>query len=57
MDDIPVKCLFLLLPDVLSFMCLVLKAVNSISLGKNGVVELMFKIVAPYSKKNTSLLK
>lgn len=33
------------------------KAVNAISLGKNGVVELMFKIVAPYSKKNTSLHK
>ncbi|KAG7223449.1 hypothetical protein INR49_015552, partial [Caranx melampygus] len=33
------------------------KAVNAISLGKNGVVELMFKITAPYSKKNTSLLK
>uniref|UniRef100_A0A8C4NRH5 Cytosolic carboxypeptidase 1 n=1 Tax=Dicentrarchus labrax TaxID=13489 RepID=A0A8C4NRH5_DICLA len=32
-------------------------SVNAISLGKNGVVELMFKIVAPYSKKNTSLLK
>uniref|UniRef100_A0A8C9ZDX3 Cytosolic carboxypeptidase 1 n=1 Tax=Sander lucioperca TaxID=283035 RepID=A0A8C9ZDX3_SANLU len=32
-------------------------SVNAISLGKNGVVELMFKIVTPYSKKNTSLLK
>uniref|UniRef100_A0A668AX46 Cytosolic carboxypeptidase 1 n=1 Tax=Myripristis murdjan TaxID=586833 RepID=A0A668AX46_9TELE len=32
-------------------------SVNAISLGKNGVVELMFKIVGPYSKKNTSLLK
>ncbi|KAM3610203.1 uncharacterized protein V6R79_000588 [Siganus canaliculatus] len=31
--------------------------VNAIALGKNGVVELMFKIVAPYCKKNTSLLK
>ncbi|XP_059192423.1 cytosolic carboxypeptidase 1 isoform X4 [Centropristis striata] len=31
--------------------------VNAISLGKNGVVELMFKIIGPYSKKNTSLLK
>uniref|UniRef100_A0A665VFZ9 Cytosolic carboxypeptidase 1 n=1 Tax=Echeneis naucrates TaxID=173247 RepID=A0A665VFZ9_ECHNA len=28
-------------------------SVNAISLGKNGVVELMFKITAPYSKKNT----
>ncbi|XP_029017014.1 cytosolic carboxypeptidase 1 isoform X2 [Betta splendens] len=32
-------------------------SVNAISLGKNGVVELMFKIIAPYSKKNTSLHK
>uniref|UniRef100_A0A3Q1IP38 Cytosolic carboxypeptidase 1 n=1 Tax=Anabas testudineus TaxID=64144 RepID=A0A3Q1IP38_ANATE len=32
-------------------------SVNAISLGKNGVVELMFKIVAPYSKKNISLHK
>lgn len=32
-------------------------SVNAISLGKSGVVELMFKIAAPYSKKNTSLLK
>nr|XP_046243545.1 cytosolic carboxypeptidase 1 isoform X2 [Scatophagus argus] len=31
--------------------------VNAISLGKNGAVELMLKIAAPYSKKNTSLLK
>uniref|UniRef100_A0AAQ5Z8A2 Uncharacterized protein n=1 Tax=Amphiprion ocellaris TaxID=80972 RepID=A0AAQ5Z8A2_AMPOC len=30
-------------------------SVNAISLGKNGVVELMFKIVGPYCKKNTSL--
>ncbi|XP_037633387.1 cytosolic carboxypeptidase 1 isoform X3 [Sebastes umbrosus] len=32
-------------------------SVNAISLGKNGVVELMLKIVVPYSKKSTSLLK
>ncbi|XP_045890062.1 cytosolic carboxypeptidase 1 isoform X1 [Micropterus dolomieu] len=32
-------------------------SVNAISLGKNGVVELMFKIISPYSKKNTSLHK
>ncbi|CAG08401.1 unnamed protein product, partial [Tetraodon nigroviridis] len=31
--------------------------VNAISLGKNGAVELIFKITAPYSTKNTSLLK
>ncbi|KAJ3604453.1 hypothetical protein NHX12_029193 [Muraenolepis orangiensis] len=32
-------------------------SVNAISLGKAGAVELMFKIVGPYNKKNTSLLK
>ncbi|XP_057687967.1 cytosolic carboxypeptidase 1 isoform X1 [Corythoichthys intestinalis] len=31
--------------------------VNAISLGKHGAIELIFKIVAPYSKKNTSLIK
>ncbi|XP_070689722.1 cytosolic carboxypeptidase 1 isoform X2 [Pempheris klunzingeri] len=32
-------------------------SVNAISLGKNGVVEVMLKIAAPYSKKNANLLK
>ncbi|XP_007906226.1 cytosolic carboxypeptidase 1 isoform X1 [Callorhinchus milii] len=32
-------------------------SVNAVSLGKNGVVELMFKIIAPFSKKNTGLTK
>lgn len=32
-------------------------SVNAVSLGKNGVVELMFKIIGPFSKKNTSLMK
>ncbi|XP_051876222.1 cytosolic carboxypeptidase 1 isoform X7 [Pristis pectinata] len=32
-------------------------AVNAVSLGKNGVVELMFKIIGPFSRKNTSLVK
>uniref|UniRef100_A0A3Q3J8E2 Cytosolic carboxypeptidase 1 n=1 Tax=Monopterus albus TaxID=43700 RepID=A0A3Q3J8E2_MONAL len=47
----------LLLPclQVLRVYCA--NSVNAISLGKNGAVELMFKIVVPYSKKNTSLLK
>nr|XP_023658763.1 cytosolic carboxypeptidase 1 isoform X2 [Paramormyrops kingsleyae] len=31
--------------------------VNAVSLGKNGVVELLFKIIGPYSKKNTSIQK
>ncbi|KAK1334399.1 hypothetical protein QTO34_005403 [Cnephaeus nilssonii] len=33
------------------------KAVNSVSLGKNGVVELMFKTIGPFSKKNSGLMK
>ncbi|XP_025020201.1 cytosolic carboxypeptidase 1 isoform X2 [Python bivittatus] len=32
-------------------------SVNAVSLGKNGVVELIFKIIGPYSKKNTGLMK
>uniref|UniRef100_A0A3Q3X522 Cytosolic carboxypeptidase 1 n=1 Tax=Mola mola TaxID=94237 RepID=A0A3Q3X522_MOLML len=32
-------------------------SVNANSLGKNGVVDIIFRITAPYSKKNTSLLK
>ncbi|XP_043916833.1 cytosolic carboxypeptidase 1 [Protopterus annectens] len=32
-------------------------SVNAVSLGKSGVVELLFKIVGPFSKKNTGLLK
>ncbi|XP_048356237.1 cytosolic carboxypeptidase 1-like isoform X2 [Sphaerodactylus townsendi] len=32
-------------------------SVNAVSLGKNGVVELLFKIIGPFSKKNTGLMK
>ncbi|XP_069481957.1 cytosolic carboxypeptidase 1 isoform X2 [Ambystoma mexicanum] len=32
-------------------------SVNAVSLGKNGVIELMFKIIGPFSKKNSSLMK
>ncbi|KAM3843925.1 cytosolic carboxypeptidase 1 isoform 6-T7 [Vipera latastei] len=32
-------------------------SVNAVSLGKNGVVELIFKIIGPYSKKNIGLMK
>ncbi|XP_032696449.1 cytosolic carboxypeptidase 1 isoform X4 [Lontra canadensis] len=32
-------------------------SVNSVSLGKNGVVELLFKIIGPFSKKNSGLMK
>ncbi|NXH17885.1 CBPC1 carboxypeptidase, partial [Bucco capensis] len=31
--------------------------VNAVSLGKNGVVELLFKIVGPFTKTSTSLMK
>ncbi|XP_055024188.2 LOW QUALITY PROTEIN: cytosolic carboxypeptidase 1 [Misgurnus anguillicaudatus] len=31
--------------------------VNAVSLGKSGTLELMFEIIGPYSKKNTTLLK
>uniref|UniRef100_A0AAZ3SHY0 Cytosolic carboxypeptidase 1 n=1 Tax=Oncorhynchus tshawytscha TaxID=74940 RepID=A0AAZ3SHY0_ONCTS len=47
----------LLLPCLLVLQVCLPSAVNAVSLGKNGVVELMFKIIGPYSKKNTSLLK
>ncbi|KAM9810611.1 cytosolic carboxypeptidase 1 [Neosynchiropus ocellatus] len=32
-------------------------SVNAMSMGKSGVMELMFKIIAPYCKRNTSILK
>ncbi|XP_030049532.1 cytosolic carboxypeptidase 1 isoform X2 [Microcaecilia unicolor] len=32
-------------------------SVNAVSLGRNGAVELMFKIIGPYSRKNTGLIK
>ncbi|XP_071012210.1 cytosolic carboxypeptidase 1 isoform X1 [Oncorhynchus clarkii lewisi] len=47
----------LLLPCLLVLQVYSSNTVNAVSLGKNGVVELMFKIIGPYSKKNTSLLK
>uniref|UniRef100_A0A674AF58 Cytosolic carboxypeptidase 1 n=1 Tax=Salmo trutta TaxID=8032 RepID=A0A674AF58_SALTR len=47
----------LLLPCLLVLRVYSSNTVNAVSLGKNGVVELMFKIIGPYSKKNTSLLK
>ncbi|XP_041756412.2 cytosolic carboxypeptidase 1 isoform X1 [Coregonus clupeaformis] len=47
----------LLLPCLLVLRVYSSNSVNAVSLGKNGVVELMLKIIGPYSKKNTSLLK
>ncbi|KAJ8380906.1 hypothetical protein SKAU_G00016840 [Synaphobranchus kaupii] len=32
-------------------------SVNAVSLGKNGVIDVLFKIICPYSKKSSSLLK
>uniref|UniRef100_A0A674ADR2 Cytosolic carboxypeptidase 1 n=1 Tax=Salmo trutta TaxID=8032 RepID=A0A674ADR2_SALTR len=46
----------LLLPCLLVLRVYSSNTVNAVSLGKNGVVELMFKIIGPYSKKNTSLV-
>lgn len=32
-------------------------AVNAVSLGKSGALEIMFEIIGPFSKKSTTLLK
>ncbi|XP_069817881.1 cytosolic carboxypeptidase 1 isoform X2 [Dendropsophus ebraccatus] len=47
----------LLLPclQVLRVYCM--NSVNAVYLGKNGAVEHLFKIIGPFSKKNTSLMK
>ncbi|XP_075455093.1 cytosolic carboxypeptidase 1 isoform X1 [Ascaphus truei] len=47
----------LLLPclQVLRVYCM--NSVNAVYLGKNGAVELLFKTIKPYSKKNTGLMK
>ncbi|XP_063769851.1 cytosolic carboxypeptidase 1 isoform X1 [Pseudophryne corroboree] len=47
----------LLLPclQVLRVYCM--NSVNAVYLGKNGAVELLFKIIGPFSKKNTGLMK
>uniref|UniRef100_A0A8C5LUF7 Cytosolic carboxypeptidase 1 n=1 Tax=Leptobrachium leishanense TaxID=445787 RepID=A0A8C5LUF7_9ANUR len=47
----------LLLPclQVLRVYCI--NSVNAVFLGKNGAVELLFKITGPFCKKNTSLMK
>ncbi|XP_061784960.1 cytosolic carboxypeptidase 1 isoform X2 [Nerophis lumbriciformis] len=47
----------LLLPCLQVLRVYSVNMVNAISLGKSGAIELMFKILAPYSKKNTSLIK
>ncbi|XP_066460203.1 cytosolic carboxypeptidase 1 [Eleutherodactylus coqui] len=51
------QCPKLLLPclQVLRVYCM--NSVNAVYLGKNGAVELLFKIIGPFSKKNTSLMK
>ncbi|KAM4807982.1 cytosolic carboxypeptidase 1 [Rhinophrynus dorsalis] len=47
----------LILPclQVLRVYCM--NSVNAVYLGKNGAVELLFKIIGPFSKKNTGLMK
>ncbi|KAM8960582.1 cytosolic carboxypeptidase 1 [Pelodytes ibericus] len=47
----------ILLPclQVLRVYCI--NSVNAVYLGKNGAVELLFKITGPFSKKNTGLMK
>ncbi|XP_030628006.1 cytosolic carboxypeptidase 1 [Chanos chanos] len=47
----------LLLPCLQVLRVYASNSVNAVSLGKSGVVDLMFKIIGPYSKKNTSVLK
>ncbi|XP_044129566.1 cytosolic carboxypeptidase 1 isoform X1 [Bufo gargarizans] len=51
------QCAKLLLPclQVLRVYCM--NSVNAVYLGKNGAVDLLFKIIGPFSKKNTSLIK
>ncbi|XP_073402102.1 cytosolic carboxypeptidase 1 isoform X1 [Dendrobates tinctorius] len=47
----------LLLPCLQVFRVYCMNSVNAVYLGKNGAVELLFKIIGPFSKKNTSLMK
>ncbi|XP_072288957.1 cytosolic carboxypeptidase 1 isoform X2 [Eucyclogobius newberryi] len=47
----------LLLPCLQVLRMYAANSVNAIGMGKNGVVALMFKILSPYTKKNTSLIK
>ncbi|XP_073489632.1 cytosolic carboxypeptidase 1 [Aquarana catesbeiana] len=47
----------LLLPCLQVLRVYSMNSVNAVYLGKNGAVELLFKITGPFSKKNTSLMK
>ncbi|XP_062855346.1 cytosolic carboxypeptidase 1 isoform X2 [Trichomycterus rosablanca] len=47
----------LLLPCLQVLRVYASNSVNAVSLGKSGVVEMMFKVIGPYSKKNTTLVK
>ncbi|KAB5567755.1 hypothetical protein PHYPO_G00236500 [Pangasianodon hypophthalmus] len=47
----------LLLPCLQVLRVYASNSVNAVSLGKSGIVEMMFKVIGPYSKKNTTLLK
>ncbi|KAJ8262796.1 hypothetical protein COCON_G00152530 [Conger conger] len=47
----------LLLPCLQVLRAYSANSVNAVSLGKNGVIDVLFKIICPYSKKSSSLLK
>ncbi|KAF7659266.1 hypothetical protein LDENG_00001000 [Lucifuga dentata] len=47
----------LLLPCLQVLRVCFTNSVNAVSLGKKGVVELLFNTIVPYSNKNTNLLK
>ncbi|XP_056380356.1 cytosolic carboxypeptidase 1 isoform X2 [Hyla sarda] len=51
------QCPKLLLPCLQVIRVYCMNSVNAVYLGKNGAVELLFKIIGPFSKKNTSLMK
>ncbi|KAJ8285431.1 hypothetical protein GJAV_G00026720 [Gymnothorax javanicus] len=47
----------LLLPCLQVLRAYSANSVNAVSLGKSGVIDVLFKIIYPYSKKSSSLLK
>ncbi|TRY99459.1 hypothetical protein DNTS_022999 [Danionella cerebrum] len=47
----------LLLPSLQVLRVYAGNLVNAVSLGKSGALEVMFEIIGPFSKKNTTLLK
>ncbi|XP_064153171.1 cytosolic carboxypeptidase 1 isoform X2 [Anguilla rostrata] len=47
----------LLLPCLQVLRAYSANSVNAVSLGKNGVIDVLFKVICPYNKKSSSLLK